>query len=347
MALFNFSKSLTTLGVVRPAVVRQPISLKPMPASSMLMNRNIGIRYASGKQGDRIRDLHINKLTKNLDLFTASSSKRSLENGGSTPAEAGTSKSLKLKEGDNSQQPLVVMLPWLMSQNKHIAKYANFYLKIGFEVLTCRLTPWQLLWPAKGSQVVANDLLHFLDVNTRDRPILIHGFSVGGYLWGEVLSIAQADEARFKPVMNNIVGHIWDSAADMQDIPDGLPAAVFPRNMMLQNAFRKYVKYHMRTFYDGATCHYIRSSQMYHSSMVRTPALFLVSKRDPIGKPESNLKVAENWEALGIDVRFKVWNDSHHVGHFRKYPEEYIAEVAAFLAKIGLMPVACKARAKL
>jgi predicted alpha/beta hydrolase family esterase len=58
----------------------------------------------------------------------------------------------------------------------------------------------------------------------------------------------------------------------------------------------------MRTFYDGATCHYIRSSQMFHSSMVRSPALFLMSKRDPIGKPESNQRVADNWEALGIDV---------------------------------------------
>jgi hypothetical protein len=43
----------------------------------------------------------------------------------------------------------------------------------------------------------------------------------------------------------------------------------------------------------------------------------------------------------------KTWENSHHVGHFRKYPDEYTAEVAAFLAKVGLLPVACKARAKL
>ncbi|XP_065345899.1 transmembrane protein 53 [Cloeon dipterum] len=343
MALFKFSKSLTSLSLVSP---RQPaFGLKLVGA----MSGNVSVRHSSGKSkgGDRIKDLHINQLTQNLHLFTTSSTRRSLEYGSGTPAAPGLSKSLKLKQGDNSQQPLVIMLPWLMSQNKHIAKYANFYLKIGFEVLACRITPWQLLWPAKGSQVVANDLLHFLDANTRERPMLIHGFSVGGYLWGELLSLVQKDEARYKPMLSNIVGHIWDSAADMQDIPDGLPSAVFPRNMMLQTAFRKYVRYHMRTFYEGATQHYIRSSQMYHSSMVRTPALFLVSKRDPIGKPESNMKVAENWQALGIDVRFKVWDDSHHVGHFQKYPDEYIAEVASFLAKIGLMPVACKARAKL
>jgi hypothetical protein len=89
---------------------------------------------------------------------------------------------------------------------------------------------------------VAYDLLRFLDINTKKRPLLIHGFSVGGYVWGEVMAIAERDRERFQPLFSNIVGHIWDSAADMQDIPDGLPAAVFPKNLMLQKAFRRYVK---------------------------------------------------------------------------------------------------------
>jgi len=28
-----------------------------------------------------------------------------------------------------------------------------------------------------------------------------------------------------------------------------------------------------------------------------------MSKRDPVGKPESNQRVIENWQSLGIDVR--------------------------------------------
>jgi len=120
----------------------------------------------------------------------------------------------------------------------------------------------------------------------------------------------------------------------------------------------------MRKFYDEATCYYIRSSQMFHSSRVRSPALFLVSKRDPIGKPQSSQRAAENFQALGIDVRkrcklqfvglikfcqarVKIWDDSPHVGHFRKYPDEYIAEISGFLAKVGLMPVASDVRARM
>jgi len=89
---------------------------------------------------------------------------------------------------------------------------------------------------------VASDLLQFLNVNTQKRPLLIHGFSVGGYLWGEVMAIAEKDKTTFQPVFDNIVGHIWDSAADMQDTPDGIPAAVFPKNKLLQKTCKKYVQ---------------------------------------------------------------------------------------------------------
>jgi len=76
-----------------------------------------------------------------------------LEHNSGRSVEPGTAKSLKLSSGVNSQKPMVIMLPWLMGKNKHISKFASFYLKMGFEVLSCRITPWQLLWPSKGSQV--------------------------------------------------------------------------------------------------------------------------------------------------------------------------------------------------
>lgn len=88
-----------------------------------------------------------------LFQFTTSDVKVGLEYNSGRSVEPGSAKSLKLSSGANSQQPIVVMLPWLMGQNKHIAKFASLYLKMGFDVLSCRITPWQLLWPAKGSQV--------------------------------------------------------------------------------------------------------------------------------------------------------------------------------------------------
>lgn len=60
----------------------------------------------------------------------------------------------------------------------------------------------------------------------------------------------------------------------------------------------------MKTFYDAATSHYEVASKRFHSTLLRSPALMLFSKTDPIGTEESNKKAHENWEKLGLKVSF-------------------------------------------
>lgn len=58
----------------------------------------------------------------------------------------------------------------------------------------------------------------------------------------------------------------------------------------------------MKTFRDAATVHYEVASRTFHSTLLRSPALMLFSKTDPIGTEESNRKAYENWEKLGLKV---------------------------------------------
>lgn len=237
------------------------------------------------------------------------------------------------------ERPLMVMLSWLMAKKKHVYKYADIYLKHDFDVLNVNISPWQLLWPTKGTQVVAKDLLRFLDVNASYSPLVLHGFSVGAYLWGEVLVNISSEKQRYDNLVNRIVGQVWDSAADITEIPIGLPVAVFPRNKVLQNTMRQYVLYHLKTFDKVATVHYVRSSQMFHTNLIKAPAQFFVSKTDPIGAVPSNQRVRENWENMGIQVNWKCWDKSPHVGHFRAHPKEYIGELENFLASLKIPQV--------
>lgn len=41
--------------------------------------------------------------------------------------------------------------------------------------------------------------------------------------------------------MDRICGQVWDSAADVTEVPVGVPKALFPRNPTLQAALRKYM----------------------------------------------------------------------------------------------------------
>lgn len=245
-------------------------------------------------------------------------------------------KLVNLKLQHSGDKPLVILFTWLMAKHKHVQKFVDIYLKEDFDVLRISVTPWQLLWPTKGSQLVATEVLKFLENNYIDRPCILHGFSVGGYLWSEAMVQMSSEKERYKPVIDKIVGQIWDSAADITELPIGVPTAVFPRNPKMQNALSQYIIYHLKTFDKVATRHYVRASQMFHTNLIRSPALVFVSKTDPIGAIKSNLQAKESWEGMDMKVIWQCWDESPHVGHFQKHKDEYIAVWMKFLEDIGL-----------
>jgi esterase/lipase len=221
------------------------------------------------------------------------------------------------------------------------------YLDQGFDVAVTQVSAWQLLWPVKGSQQVAEDVVKFLSNNDNYRQVILHGFSVGGYLFGECLAHMNADRKKYESTINRIVGQIWDSAADITEIPVGVPKALFPRNPKLQVPLRNYMLYHMRTFHEAATQHYIRSSQMFHTNFVNAPALFIVSKTDPVGAVSSNRRVADTWISNGINVTWKCFDNSPHVMHFMKHREAYTQYLFDHLASINMIKFPERVRAKL
>lgn len=269
-----------------------------------------------------VRNLSSLELSKNLELITS---------------EKMTTKVTNLKLSTPQDKPMVILLTWLMAKRKHIYKFANYYTSHGFDVLNVSVSPWQLLWPTKGTQVVASDILKFLEANTSCAPLVVHGFSVGGYLWGEVLVKMASDKERYQEITDRISGQVWDSLADITELCIGVPVAVFPKNLVLQNALKQYLLYHLKTFDKVATCHYIRASQMFHTNTVQAPAQFFLSKSDPIGAERSNARARENWENMGIKVYWKCWDHSSHVGHYQRHPKDYTDELNAFLNNIGLI----------
>lgn len=90
--------------------------------------------------------------------------------------------------------------------------------------------------------MVAADLLTFLKQNESYEQILLHGFSVGGYMWGEAMDLMQTDKKNYSNISNRIVGQVWDSVADLGQISVGMPYAVFPKNVLLQSMLKKYLE---------------------------------------------------------------------------------------------------------
>lgn len=163
-------------------------------------------------------------------------------------------------------RPAVLIISWLNARQKHLAKYAQLYIDQGFDVFCTHITPWQLLWPVKGTQVsigqpvpfeykalisrlthptisqlVAAEIVKFLKNNDFKHGLVLHGFSVGGYLWGECLVHIARDLPNYQVVLDRVIGQVWDSAADITEISVGVPKALFPKNPTLQSALKKYM----------------------------------------------------------------------------------------------------------
>lgn len=92
------------------------------------------------------RKIHYLNVSKNIQLL--SSDKKS-------------AKVVDLKLTEPQNKPLVVLLTWLMSKKPHIVKYAEFYSERGFDIMSINISPWQLLWPARGTQV-KTDIINFV-----------------------------------------------------------------------------------------------------------------------------------------------------------------------------------------
>eukprot|EP00058_Branchiostoma_floridae_P012067 XP_002597555.1 hypothetical protein BRAFLDRAFT_82340 [Branchiostoma floridae] len=231
-----------------------------------------------------------------------------------------------------STKPLVLLYTWFAAKRKHKQKIENIHLDRGFDVMTISLQPLQLMFPQTGAQVIAEKVVDFVHQpqNAR-RPLLVHAFSAGGYMYSETL-LKSLETSEGSMMKDRIMGQIFDSLVDFYGIPDSVSTAMF-KNPLLRTIMRTMIKTYMTALYKPVTSNYIRASEMLHSRPVRSPALFLYSKLDPAFA--SNERLAKAFvKKEGTSVYYKCWDDSPHVQHMYKHPIEYVEIMDSFLSHL-------------
>lgn len=310
--------------------------------------KNISRPHTMGFGHISIRCLSMQKLTNSLALI--SNTPRKLAAPVNTkdpqlrfaierisPEKTKAQTAVTLSGMNDEQPPLCIIIGWLMSKRKHVMKYANFYLDQGFDVLHVSCSPWQLLWPVTGGRVIAKDILTFMGNNQQYGPTVLHGFSVGAYVWGQLLVQMSEDPEKHQYMHNMMIGQIWDSVVDVEGCTQGIGNAVFPHNPIPRTILEAYVKFHVNTFQESVMQHYLQTSVLFHNSEIRTPSLFFSSEDDPVALYYIVERIADRWERNGCPVYWKAWKNSPHVSHMWRYPEEYKAEMKAFLSKINML----------
>ncbi|XP_047477833.1 uncharacterized protein LOC125031233 isoform X1 [Penaeus chinensis] len=239
-------------------------------------------------------------------------------------------------EPPGGDQALVLLFSWLLAPERHIKKYVDMYRRRGVSVLTVTITPLDLLLPARGSQVIALNLLRLLQENGKYRPLLVHGFSVGAYVFSEAMVHVMKDRRQFGSLLERFVGQVWDCPVDLNGIPTGFPKAVtsIPR---LQRLLRAFVVIYLRLMHRWATVHYEQARVPFFTNTVGVPALLLQSRRDPVSTQEMTRELLRGWRGQGTKVHYKCFEEGAHVSLYWKNPVEYEQALSEFLEEVQLL----------
>ncbi|XP_072034355.1 transmembrane protein 53-A-like [Amphiura filiformis] len=230
-----------------------------------------------------------------------------------------------------SLRPVVVMFSWLMAQPRHVNKYVDIYTSRGYDVLVIKPKPIHLMWPA-NARLLAREVLDYLCTDTR--PIVIHAFSVSAHVYAEMLQIMNEEPTIYKPIKDRVLGQVFDSCALSEDGLDGIYDAA------TANSFTSFFLKRLIETYFWFTRKYtldtiLKINQLLTKNPVKSPALVVFSKDDPIGTAKDNEALVAHWrDTLGKDVHVTCWKSSSHVAHLQKHHDEYVQAIQSFLSSV-------------
>ena len=244
-----------------------------------------------------------------------------------------------------SGKPLVLMLGWLLARTKHLSKYTNIYASKGFDVLQIRVKPSQVLWPVRAQGFIEKIFNFLEEEDYRNQPILVHGFSVGGYLYGEMLVKLQTEPEKHANLRHRIMGQIFDSPVDKDRVAYGMSQNLV-KHPLLQLLMFRLLEQYLTIFRSSVSDHFSRAQNAFLQNTMALPSLLFFSHIDPIANPQIIEITINKWINRGIPVLHKSWNDTKHVSHLQKYPEEYVEMLLNFLEYLPLVPSNTSERAK-
>ena len=83
--------------------------------------------------------------------------------------------------------------------------------------------------------MIGQSILDFAKANPQYKSTVIHGFSVGAYVWGETLVHMKDKPEVYGFMRGRVTAQVWDSLVDVEGTVVGVGDAVFPSNRVLRS----------------------------------------------------------------------------------------------------------------
>jgi hypothetical protein len=123
-------------------------------------------------------------------------------------------------------RPITLLIGWMGSTSKQTSRYAKLYFEHGCDVVTVLPTPLDVLRPLSGRAKMSRLLDLLDDPKHNSRPLIVHAFSTGAYMFGNTLLEAKENN-RMESLKKRIVAQVFDSPVDRTQIAEKLPVLYF------------------------------------------------------------------------------------------------------------------------
>ncbi|XP_054155482.1 transmembrane protein 53-A-like [Oppia nitens] len=234
-----------------------------------------------------------------------------------------------------TRRPLTLLCVWMLAKDKHIEKYRQMWFKRGFDVLTVRTSPLDLLMPPIGGMTVARNVVNSLhELSGHYNEIVVHIFSVGGYQFG--LTLQQLTSSPVNSYLVDLIkGIVIDSFVYPDDCAPGLSRAI-TKHPLVQPMIEQSIYVFLWLFKNICVKYYDMAVDAFANPRAKYSGLFLYSKDDLVSNVATNDYLVDIWRRAGHNVRSKCWDRSTHVLHYRDHQQEYEDELDAFIKSLNL-----------
>ncbi|XP_068579830.1 transmembrane protein 53-A [Cebidichthys violaceus] len=244
-------------------------------------------------------------------------------------------------KASEEHKPLMLMLPWLGSHPRAVAKYCDIYFRTGYDVLVVASEVQEFLWPRWGLDHGKRllELLH--SERFVSRPLLVHAFSIGGYTFAQLVVHMSQDTQKYQALTQRIRGQVYDSlvVGSVETMATGLAKTVFPRwETVVKTVSLLYFDLFKRQTVD----YFNMSIDAFWSTPITAPVLFFFCENDALSDARATEELIDHWRKRGMDVTVKKWEDSTHAGHLKRHQQEYLTTLNMFLHSLRFTPLKAK-----
>lgn len=238
----------------------------------------------------------------------------------------------------DTAKPVVTILGWNSSRDKHIAKYSSIFEDRGFDTVRVTANPFNtFLRSSTKVKEISEYLLDTLQsMGCHQRPVFLYAFSNGGCaMYFHMVEALTTKGNKYHNALP-VIGSIFDSCP-VNPSMESVKAVQETVTDAVQMPLLKPLVWYSLGAIIPLTINFNSTVKRFMNSLTNsplvTPRLVLYSKTDKFAPYKDIDKFVDALRDRGIDVTQRCWEESAHVNHYREHTEEYLSLLNAFLDK--------------